>query len=148
MARRRYDDKFRASAVIMLEAQGYPDKKGSLTSVAKHLKMPATTLRNWYHSQHNPAPSELRYEKKGDLIALLKSEVQQALASMDNVRDEATYQQLTVGIGIMLDKLQILEGNPTQIIDVTNSDPKSKLIGYLDSIATRDAESEGVERPN
>ena len=149
MAKRTYTDKFRASAVVMLEAQGYPDRKGSLTAVANHLKMPATTLHSWYRAKHNPPPADIRNEKKGDLVAMLRSEVSSILERMEDVRDEATYQQLAVATGILLDKLQILEGKPTHIFeDVTNTDPKQKLISYLDSIAAREAERKGAERPN
>ena len=149
MAKRTYTDKFRASAVVMLEAQGYPDRKGSLTAVANHLSIPLSTLKGWYDATRNPPPTNMRNEKKGDLVAMLRSEVSSILERMEDVRDEATYQQLAVATGILLDKLQILEGKPTHIFeDVTNTDPKQKLISYLDSIAAREAERKGAERPN
>ena len=69
--RRQYDDKFRASAVVMLEAAGYPNKDGALATTAKHLGVPHNTLRNWFHGVHNPPPSDVRHEKRQDLAEML-----------------------------------------------------------------------------
>lgn len=111
--RRRYDDKFRATAVVMLEAQGYPDKKGGLTKVANHLGIPLSTLKGWYEAKRNPPPTELRNEKKGDLVALIDDELDAALAAMGDKRPEATYRDIGTVFGILIDKRQILTGGLT-----------------------------------
>ena len=54
--RKRYTDKFRAGAIVMLEANGYPDKKGALATVSNHLSVPQATLHRWFHGKNNPAP--------------------------------------------------------------------------------------------
>ena len=117
--RKRYDDKFRASAVVMLQAAGYPDKKGALAKTAQHLKVPNTTLRGWYTEAHNPAPSELRTEKEADLTELLRAELQAAFAEASKARPDATWRDLMTGVGIMVDKLQLLENKPTERTDNT-----------------------------
>jgi transposase-like protein len=122
--RKRYDDKFRASAVLMLEAAGYPDKPGALTSVAANLKMPHQTLSRWARETQNPAPPELVQEKRFDLIEALRSEVQAALGEMKNARPEADYRALTTAVGIMVDKLQLLEGKPTERTEHTVTDAR------------------------
>lgn len=40
----KYDDEFRASAVLMLEAAGYPDTEGALARVSELLGVPARIL--------------------------------------------------------------------------------------------------------
>jgi len=99
MARKRYDDKFRANAVIMLEAAGWPDEKGALTRVANHLKIPLTTLSRWAQEHRNPPPTEVVTEKKGDLVALLKSEAEAIFGDMPNARLDASYRDLAVALG-------------------------------------------------
>lgn len=114
MPRKRYTDKFRATAVVMLEAQGYPDVKGALSKVAKHLDTPPSTLKGWWTAEHNPAPTQLRDEKKSDLAALIKNEVEEVLNTMPDKRVEADYRALSTALGIMVDKLQLLTGEPTE----------------------------------
>lgn len=111
--RRRYDDKFRAGAVVTLEAAGYPDKEGALTMVANHLNVPYTTLRGWYHNEHNPPPSQLRQEKREELTAELKNLAYELVAAMRlNIHDANLVQQATT-FGIVVDKWQLLDGKPT-----------------------------------
>lgn len=116
--RRRYDDEFRASAVLMLEAAGYPDREGALTAVAKKLGTPHNTIRNWFHAVHNPAPAKIRHEKKFNLITelteLLGLHIQEAKMAVT----ESGLGDLDRGIGILIDKLQLLQGKPTWIGEI------------------------------
>lgn len=111
--RRRYDDKFRTNAVLMLEAAGYPDQKGALTRVANNLKMPPTTLAGWANGQNEP-PAELRCEKKADVIEFIKKEIPQVFREMGDARQDASYRDLMVGMGILVDKWLILSGDATE----------------------------------
>lgn len=111
----KYDDKYRASAVIMLEAQGYPNVEGALTSVSRHLGVPLTTLNRWYHAKNNPPPSELVTEKRIEFKEAIKKELQEILGAMPTARGDASYKDLATSFGIMLDKLQLLENKPTNI---------------------------------
>ena len=112
--RKRYTDEFRASAVVMLEAAGYPNTEGALAHVAKAVGMPHNTLRNWFHGKHNPPPSEVRHEKKGEIVDLLRTEIYGILNEMPNKREFARYQELATSLGIAIDKLQLLSGEPTE----------------------------------
>lgn len=113
--RKRYDDKFRASAVLMLEAQGYPTKEGAITSVSKHLGVPMATLHRWYHGKQNPPPSDLVSEKRIDFTEAIKKELTGILGDMPNARQDAGYKDLATALGILVDKLQLLENKPTAI---------------------------------
>lgn len=112
--RKHYDDKFRASAVVMLEAQGYPANPYKLKEVADHIGVPERTLRRWYKGESNPPPDMIVQDVKKDLTELVRGELIAIFTAMGVVREEASYRDLgTVG-GILFDKLQLIEGKPTE----------------------------------
>lgn len=140
--RRRYDDKFRASAVVMLEAAGYPNKKGALDQVAKRLGVPHPTLHRWMNEKNNPAPFELVQEKRVELKDLLQAEIEAALGEMPSARIEASYRDLGTVLGILIDKKQLLEGKPTDRLDVnvnsvSDSDITREFTDLLNTARTR-----------
>lgn len=139
MGRKRYTDKFRASAVLMLEAAGYEPgaNGGALTSVSNKLKVPLSTLKGWYTAEHNPVPAEVRTEKKGELVDIIRREIYQALDEAPNARPEASYRDLITGAAILVDKLQLLTGEPTDRTEVHVNDARELLISRLDSIRER-----------
>ena len=116
--RRRYDDKFRASAVVMLEATGYPDIEGGLTQTAKHLGIPINTLKGWFTREHNPPSAQLRNEKKADLVIELENVAYLLVRAIPGKIDEASLQQVATSMAIAIDKMQLLKGQPTLIIEL------------------------------
>lgn len=114
MARRRYDDQFRAAAVVMLEAAGYPGKEGALTQVAKTMGVPAMTLHRWARVKNNPAPTQLVNEKRIDLLELINTELAGIFGTMPGARNDASYRDLATAAGILVDKRQLLTGQPTE----------------------------------
>lgn len=112
--RKRYTDDFRASTVLMLEAAGYPDTKGALSRVSVQVGAPISTISRWFHGVKNPPPPELANEKRIDLVAAIKNEVYEILGEMPSARSEADYRALATALGIMVDKLQLLSGKPTE----------------------------------
>jgi transposase-like protein len=140
--RKRYDDKFRASAVVMLEAAGYPGREGALASTAKHLNMPHNTLRNWFHGVHNPAPSQDRQEKKMELSDMLRTEINAILGDMPKARDGASYRDLGTVAGILIDKLQLITGKPTERNEIndtslTDEQRANRITAILDRARAR-----------
>lgn len=118
--RKSYDDKFRASAVVMLQAAGYPDKKGALTYVAEHLKVPAMTISRWFNSRQNAPPNELVTEKKAELADLFEDAARAYLQHAVNplVIEEVPGQAAMTAAAIATDKMQLLRGLPTSIVAV------------------------------
>ncbi len=116
--RPRYDDKFRASAVVMLKSQGYPATEGALTFVAKHLKVPAMTLSRWFRAAQNPPPNELVTEKEFDMRTAIQAEMQAIVKAFPNARADAPYRELGTVYGILFDKARLLDGLPTAIVAV------------------------------
>lgn len=144
--RKRYDDKFRASAVVMLEAAGYPGKLGALATTAKHIGVPERTLSRWFNGEQNEPPDKLVSEKREELSDLLRNEIDGALGAMKGARDGASYRDLGTVAGILIDKLQLITGKPTEISeinDVTNvdyskltTDQLRQLVAIAESVGT------------
>jgi len=113
---KRYDDEFRASAVLMLKAAGYPDTTGAIGRVSSHLSVPESTLRGWYRGTRNPPPAKMRAEKAFDLKIALKQEITLIFDEMDNTRAEASYRDLGWVGAVLIDKLRLVQDEPTAII--------------------------------
>lgn len=124
MKRKRYDDEYRASAVLMLEAAGFPNKEGALTYVSTHLGLPHQTLARWARATQNPPPSNMVHKKGLDLISAIQNELSEIFPAMAGRREDANYRELATAAGILIDKLQLLTGRPTwrgEIIDLLQS---------------------------
>jgi len=140
--RRRYDDKFRANAIVFLEAAGYPDKKGALEQVSKQLNCPHPTLHRWFQAKNNPPPSELVQEKREDLKELLEKELRAIFKEMPDARGDAGYRDLGTVAGILFDKKQLLEGKPTEItqdVTLTDAERSERVVTILDKARARRA---------
>lgn len=142
--RKSYDDKFRASAVVMLEAAGYPLQKGALTHVAEHLHVPAMTLSRWFKGTRNPAPNEVVTEKRIDLLDKLRALAHTLADAIPDKIEDANLQQSGTVLGIVLDKVQLLEGKATERIEydhtgLTDEGRADRIAALLDTARTRRA---------
>lgn len=143
MAKRKvYDDKFRASAVVMLEAAGYPENKFKLAEVAKHLGIPSRSLRRWFLGENGAPPDDVVTQQKKALADRLEELAHKILdtAMIAAGDDEASIQMLVTSLGIVLDKRQLLRGKPTSIVDdasLTDETRVDRIIGLLDAARTR-----------
>lgn len=119
MARKytRHTDEFRASVVLMLQAAGYPDKKGALAKVARNVGVSYSTISRWYRKVDNPAPVNIVQRKKIDLVQAIRDEMQAALNEMSQARQDASYRDLGVVVGILADKHQLLTGEATERVE-------------------------------
>ena len=110
---RQYTDDFKAGALALLAASGWPEDENGLARTAKHLNVPVSTLRNWYSRDKQP-PAELREEKNLELTEAIRRELGAILTEMAGKREDASFKDLAVGFGILAEKLQLLNGEPTQ----------------------------------
>jgi transposase-like protein len=139
--RKHYTDEFRASAVIMLESQGYPHVKGSLTAVSKHLNVPLRTLSRWFNKEQNPPPDQLVKEKRGELIERLPGLLEQLVNEMELAIKDAPLSQLATTFGIVVDKQQLLKGSPTERIahehELSDAERSARIASLLDAARNR-----------
>lgn len=112
------------------------EAQGNIEKVAKHLKMPESTLRSWINAKdqngkepaRNDPPPELYDENKAHLTQLLDIAIRDAMQELPGKWSEATARDIAVAVGIFTDKLQLLTGEPTEssrqqiLIQYANSD--------------------------
>jgi len=144
----RYSDDYVASAVLMLEAAGYPQKEGGLESVYKALRKggkpgPArTSLTNWYNRTKHPVESTTVEQKRAELQEVIRDEVYAAFQAAGAAREEATYKDLITAAAILIDKLQLLNGGATERTEIV--DARERVLGRMDSIAARIRTGQGA----
>lgn len=108
----------------MLEAAGYPIQNGAMPRISKELGVPRRTLLRWWKGTYNDLDSDLSkrviqrvQEKKPDLIAAIRAEIEAVLEEMGRAREEASHRDLSVAFGILVDKHQLLTGGPTENVN-------------------------------
>lgn len=118
--RKQYDDKFRASAVVMLEAAGYPDTKGALTRTAQHVGVPARTLSRWFNGEQNPPPDQTVSEKRGELADLFENAAYLYLGHSvkPEIIEETRGKDAIMAAAVATDKMRLLKGLPTEIVGI------------------------------
>jgi len=122
---RKYSDKFKAGAIALVDASTKSTTDAKCEEVAKHLKMPEKTLRQWVGRTtgvggNDPLArqemEELVVEAKKEFTELYQIELSAIFAQMKVVRADATYKELGVVAGILIDKLNVANDQPTQNI--------------------------------
>ena len=116
----QYSDDFRAGAILMLEAAGYPNRSGSLAYASKKLGVAGTTLARWFNAKNNPPPPELVREKRFDLRQAVRGELANIFDAMGAVRPDASYKDLAWSAGVLIDKMQLIDGLPTWRVEVVD----------------------------
>ena len=121
MAKRKwtdYSDEDKASAVLMLEAAGYPGRKGAMSQVVRELGVPESTLRSWAKNEHGAPPAKVRERKRGELVESLKDVATKLVEHLGNIADTGDVRETATALGIVVDKLQALtDEQPTQHVN-------------------------------
>lgn len=121
MARRHYSDADRAAALAVYDANA-----GNLTRTAREAGVPASTLERWVKGRDMAAPPDLRTQKAETLADALEDLAWQMIGAARFTLAE--FKGVTIpwpelvkmftGLGIVIDKLQVLRGKPTDIQEV------------------------------
>lgn len=107
MARWSEDDKARALAA--LDANG-----GNVKGTSRQLGIPQSTLRGWRNGiGTNATVTKKRDENARELKEEMRDLVYLLLEKLPDKLDKASAKEMMVGLGIAVDKLQLLEGKPT-----------------------------------
>jgi transposase-like protein len=110
MARRRYSDDDRATALAALAANG-----GNLRRTARDLGIPRGTLEAWAKGTAHPEAAENSAPKKEALAEILEGIVYNALGVLPGKLASANARQLMTIAAVAVDKMLLLRGLPTQI---------------------------------
>lgn len=134
-----YPDEFKASALALLDANGYPKTKGALKRTARDLEMPHQTLSVWARDRAK-VPAKVSAVKKFNLQEALINELELALEAMHEKRHSADYKALVVAIGILTDKLQLIKGEPTSRVETISRELDSLSdAAYEEALAEAEA---------
>lgn len=114
--KRQYSDNDKAVALATLDANG-----GDVPKTAKMLKVPPSTLADWSKNRGvNKEVTEIRDIKKGGLADNLEK-VAYKLTENLSIRAESELsvlvpmKDMATSLGIVIDKMQLLKGEPTAI---------------------------------
>jgi transposase-like protein len=109
--KREYTPKDKADALAHLAAEGGNVKRAALAA-----GIPRKTLEGWGKGRGiDLEVYGMIEETKKRLAAKLMTEAEEMADALPGKRAAATYQQALVGIGIAVDKAQLLTGGPTAI---------------------------------
>lgn len=150
----KFSDEQRGMFLLQLEVLDYPKNEHALLEITKRPGAPSRkTLRRWWNERHVSPGGNIAQHKKGDLVEALKDLLHMHIdAAMDAVQGSEDIRALDVGIGILVDKIQLLTGQPTwrgEIIDllktgaITPDDVRAEL---GDDLAAELFDAAGVAR--
>ena len=111
VARRRYTKRQKASAVIAAEMS-------SQTQAAEATGIPLTTLNSW---MTEPWAVELRTKTRADLADESRILAHRVLAVISQKLDTFSPRDLPILYGILVDKGQLLAGEPTVRTEITEA---------------------------
>lgn len=89
-------------------------------------------------AKYQPITGELRQHKTSEILAMIEDRVGRALGYLDDqVLSEAKAKDLAITLGILLEKRQLLRGEPTQILSVEERQGLNELLPRLIAEAKR-----------
>lgn len=119
----KYSDEFRASAIAMLLGAGFAENKSKAVETVERYyksKISARTLFRWGNGENSPAPAKLVTEKKEELADVFERVAYKYLRHAENedVIDAVAGNAAVVTAATAVDKMRLLRGLPTEIVEV------------------------------
>ncbi len=136
---RGYPDDFKATVLAAIEANG-----GDVRKVADALNVPYTTVYEWWsRADADLVSSEIRRKRRGDLLDGMEELAARVCGVFpDEYRANTNFQQLAVGLGVIVEKIMLLRqaGAPPA------ADPNAPARTAVDLTALTPAELESLVR--
>jgi hypothetical protein len=108
--RRHYSDQEKAEALAALAAN-----KGNVKLTARTLGIPRMTLAHWANGDCSPEVTKLGHLKKGELASTLEALAHKHVDACPDKIADANLQATATSLGICVDKMLLLRGEPTEI---------------------------------
>lgn len=133
-----YTAKFKADCIAFLIGAGYPDNPYKLEETAKYVGVPSRTLRRWFNGENGTPPADVVTQQKTDLAALFERVSERYLehALDDDVIEEMSGKDAVIAAATATDKMRLLRGLPTEIIEVVPQLVAALKEAGLDPVAT------------
>lgn len=134
--KRRYSDEEKAQALAILDACG-----GDVSKAARQAGVPRKTLGEWANGRAVVSVvAEIRQEKKAELSERLAEVAHKLVDAIPGKVSDATLQQVATSLGITIDKMQLLKGEPTAInANLTDVERTDRVVALLDAARARRA---------
>lgn len=114
---RNYSDQEKAAALVVVDFC-----KGNVSDASRRTGIPRKTLVEWNSGRVPDGVAEIRQEKKKALADKLEDLAEKYVDSMTSTAGSATSRD-AVALGIVIDKMQILRGQPSVINQTAPGDP-------------------------
>jgi len=109
MPYKKYSERDKARIMAYAISVGFPQKRGSKLYASIVCGIDRKTVKKWYKQ----VDIELLEFEIMKLKELLDNELNQVFTEMETKRKDSSYRDLTVALGIISDKLILLEGGAT-----------------------------------
>jgi crotonobetainyl-CoA:carnitine CoA-transferase CaiB-like acyl-CoA transferase len=117
-SRTKYSDVQRAETLAVLDSNN-----NNLTRTAEQTKVPFSTIKTWNDGAIHPHVAKLRAEKKPELADIFENIARTHLtnAADENKIDKTSSKDSVLTAGIAVDKMLLLRGQPTSIVQTQQS---------------------------
>jgi transposase-like protein len=127
MSKRQYSDSLKAESLAALDANG-----GNVRATAATLGIPHKTLDDWANERGvNEEVAELRTGKREDLADRLEALAHTLLDSVAGKIHDANLSNVSVSMGIAIDKMRLLREQPTSITAALTDDERADRVAAL-----------------
>lgn len=106
---KKYSERQKAKLMAYAISTGFPNRRGSKLHASIICGIDRKTVKKWYKQ----VDIELLEFEIMKLKELLDKELTQVFTEMETKRKDSSYRDLTVALGIISDKLILLEGGAT-----------------------------------
>lgn len=128
----QYSDKDIQKALVFMENNINPNTGNPNYSAArKKLGMSRTTLKRMWDEKHSEDGEQIRALKKEEFIKKAWAEILAGLQAMADKRNSANYKEVATSVGILIDKVQLLKGEPTVIAKNENKNDNTERFEHL-----------------
>lgn len=127
MPRRQYSDSQKAEALAAVDANG-----GNVAATAAALGIPQKTLDCWSRLRGvHPEVVQMRSGKREDLADRLEDLAHKLLDKAEGKIGDANLSNVTVALGISIDKMRLLREQPTSITAAMTDDERADRVATL-----------------
>jgi len=122
--KRQYSDSEKAEALALLDAN-----ERNISKTSRQCGIPAKTLENWAKGRGaHPEVAKMGEVKKRELADKLEELAHQIIDAAPDKIEKAGLKDAMIAAGTAIDKMQLLRGKPTAIINETARNTVARIV--------------------
>lgn len=131
MARRVYSDNEKTLALACLKVYN-----NNAAQVSRELGIPMTTICRWRKGENvQDYHRQTEQEIEADLAQRMEATIHKLLASIPDKIEEASLYHVSLSVGILTDKMQVLRGEPDHITKSHHTSREERVEAILTFLA-------------